>query len=108
MKRKRRCVSDIFEKLGPCFRRTYRMNEINFWKVYNILQKYEHEDSKKRKRKRDYSPPNDKIHFSLRVSVVIRYFSGASPYNLIVAHGMEYSNMYHSVWEIVDKINVYT
>ena len=52
VKRKSRCVSDIFEELGYFYvLRAYRMNEIKFWKLYNILQKYEHKDSKKGNRR---------------------------------------------------------
>ena len=36
--RDRKSVSDIFTSLGPYYtRRAYRMNEIQFWKLYNIL-----------------------------------------------------------------------
>lgn len=39
--RKRRCVSDIFQELGPRYtRRSYRMNSIEFWTLYNEILPY--------------------------------------------------------------------
>ena len=40
IRRKRKSVSDIFSELGPYYvRRAYRMDETQFWKLYNIIYK---------------------------------------------------------------------
>ena len=50
--RKRRCVSDIFSELGPIYtRRSYRMTENEFWKLYSLIAPY-YPKKKNRKRKR--------------------------------------------------------
>ena len=41
VRRKRRCVSDIFKELGPYWvKRSYRMTEDEFWKLFNIIHPY--------------------------------------------------------------------
>ena len=38
VRRKRNCVSNIFAELGPTFtKRSYRMSELSFWKLYNMV-----------------------------------------------------------------------
>ena len=43
---------------------------------------------------------------TLRLSIAIRYFAGASPSDLMSSHGVGYSDVYRSVWIIVDTINL--
>ena len=79
--RKRRCVKDIFQELGPYHvRRSYCMNESTFWKLNSILLPYIPNLST-RKRKRDNNPNGD-IHSSQKLFMSIRYFVG-SPSNLM-------------------------
>ena len=41
VRRRRRCVSDIFSELGQInTRRAYRMDGTTFWKLYNMLEPY--------------------------------------------------------------------
>ena len=48
VKRKRRCVTDLFSEYGPYnVRRAYYMDEMQSWKLYNILYKYSPENDKK-------------------------------------------------------------
>ena len=111
--RERRCVSDIFQELGPRYtRRSYRMNSIDFWTLYNIILPYypkrELINENKRvnkKRKRKSIPPNGEIHTSLRLSIALRYFAGGSPYDLMSSHGVGHNDIYNSVWGIVDAVN---
>ena len=113
VRRERRCVSDIFQELGPRYiRRSYRMNSIHFGTLYNAILPYypkreEMNENKRvnKKRKRKSIPPNGVIHTSLRLSIALRYFAGGSPYGLMSSHGVGYNNIYHSVWGIVDAVN---
>ena len=83
------------------------MDEMQFWKLYNILYKYDPENGKKRKHgKQNSTSANGKIHVSLCLSIDTRYFAGGSPYNLMISHDAGYSDMYHSVWKIVNTINL--
>ena len=113
--KKRRCGIDIFQELGPRFtRRSYGMNSIDFWTIYNLILPYypkrEDMDDSKRvntKRKHKSIPPNGAIHTSLHLSIAIRYFAGGSPYDLMSSHGVGHNDGYKSVWGTVDAVNQY-
>jgi len=51
------------------------------------------------------SGPNGKISVELEVSASLRYFAGASMYDLIISHGMSHSTLFNSVWRVVSAIN---
>ena len=105
VRRRRKIMSVIFSELGPHYvRKSYRMDEIHFWKLYNLLKP--HNRYKKRKRSKQGSTPNGEIPFTLRLSIAIRYFAGGSPYDLMSSHGVGYSDVYRSIWLIVDTINI--
>ena len=113
VRRKRRCVGDIFQELSPRYtRHSYRMTSINFWTLFNIILPYypkreEMNDNKRvnKTRKRKYIPPNGVIHSSLRLSIALSYFAWNSPYDLMSNHGVDHNDIYHSVWGTVHAIN---
>ena len=87
--RKRRCIKNIFQELGPYHvRRSYRMNENTFWKLNAVLLPYI-PNIPTRKRKRGKTPNGD-IFSSQKLSIAIRYFAGGSPYDLMTSHGIGY------------------
>jgi hypothetical protein len=45
------------------------------------------------------------IKTEIRLSLAIRYFAGACPYNLMLTHGVCYTSVFNSVWGAVDVIN---
>ena len=49
---------------------------------------------------------NGGISMTLRLSIAIRYFAGGSPFDLMTSHGVGYSDVYRSIWIIVDMINI--
>ena len=59
-------------------------------------------EPKIKKRKRG---PNGSIEPSVMLSVAIRFFAGGSPYDIAVSHGIARSEVYKSVWTIVDLVN---
>ena len=79
------------------------MSESTFWKLNSILLPY-FASTKKRKRKRGKTPNGD-INTSQKLSMAIRYFAGGSPQDLMASHGIGYSSVYDSVWEVVDAVN---
>ena len=95
VRRKRKCVSDIFAELGPTFtKRSYRMSETSFWKLYNMVAPFYPKQKRRRKRrarrgKQNY--PNKKIVISLRLSIAIRYFAGGCPLDTMSAHGVGFN-----------------
>ena len=48
---------------------------------------------------------NGGISMTLRLSIAIRYFAGGSPLDLMTSHGVGYSDVYSSIWMIVNMIN---
>ena len=107
--RDRRCVSDIFSDLGPYFvRRSYRMTEEEFWKLFNLIEPFYPKEKKNCKRKRRWKndcAPNKKIQKSLRLSAAIRYYASGCPLDIMSSHGIGYNDVYNSVWSIMDAIN---
>jgi hypothetical protein len=45
------------------------------------------------------------IKTEIRLSIIIMFFAGACPYNLMVTHGVSYTLVFTSVWGVVDVIN---
>ena len=50
--------------------------------------------------------PNDDITSSQKILTAMHYFVGGSPADIMLSHGIGYSDVYPSVWEIVDTINL--
>ena len=60
---------------------------------------------KQRKRKRGKTS-NGEINSSQKLSVAISYFAGGAPHDLMSSHGIGYNDVYNSIWDIVDAINL--
>ena len=103
VKRERVPVETIFANLGPrLLKKCYRMPEMLFWKLDGLLTPYMR-DKKKRKRG---STPNGDIPNSARLSMALRWFAGGEPADIFQVHGVHYTEVYTSAWEIVDAINL--
>ena len=81
------------------------MIENEFWILYNLIQWYYPLHHNKKKRGSSIYIPNKRIDISLRLSIVIRYFAGGSPYDLMLLHSVGHSDMYKSIWYTVDAVN---
>jgi hypothetical protein len=60
------------------------------------------------KKDANYLPPpvpNGHICTSVRLACALRYFAGASPYDLMVQYGLSYAAVLNGVWYVVDAIN---
>ena len=42
----------------------------------------------------------------MKLSMAIRYFAGASPYDLMSSHGIGYNDVYNGVWDVIDAVNL--
>ena len=103
IRRERVSVHTIFAKVGErMFRRCYRMSLESFWRLHEILTPYY--DAPLRARKRG-TTPNGEITFSSRLSMSLRWFAGGDPLDILVVHGVSYSEVFRSVWLVVDAIN---
>lgn len=96
--RDRGSIKRVKDLLGDhYFKRAYRMSYEEFQNLVEILEP--NIISKKG------AGPNGKIAVELEVSASLRYFAGASMYDLIITHGVSHSTLFCSVWRIVSAIN---
>jgi hypothetical protein len=115
--RMRESVLDVFNLMGPrIFRRAFRMTFDSFWRLHSILLPHiltaiDENSGYVRKGGRGggkYSlppVPNGPIAPSVRLGAALRYFAGASPYDIMCVFKISYSEVLTSVWIVVDAIN---
>ena len=115
--RQRTSVLEVFNCMGPrIFRRAFRMTFDAFWRLYSILSPHictavsqnSSYECKGGREGGNYSLPpipNGAITHSIRLGAAIRYFAGASPYDVMFMFGISYAEVLSSVWVIVEAIN---
>jgi hypothetical protein len=98
---------DIFNQLGDYYiPRAYRMDKHTFYRLHSILQPYlEQHFFPKEGGNRDIRSNPYLIKTEIRLSIALRYFAGASPYDLIVTHGVSMTSIFFSIWGVVDCVN---
>ena len=98
---------DIFRPLGKyMFRRAYRMNKQSFYKLHDILKpRLDTIFFPKNGGKRDPMRSAYLISTKVRLSIAIRYFSGGSPYDIMLTHGVSFKFIFVSIWGVVDAVN---
>jgi hypothetical protein len=107
--RVRRSVQSIFKEHGPYYvRRAYRMTEEAFWELHALLKPLMGSTRMKLggkvKRHRN-GGKNGLICSETRLAVAIRYFAGGRPEDIAISHGISHSEVFYSVWKVVDAIN---
>lgn len=106
-KRVRRSVQEIYEALGPIyFRRAYRMSYESFWKLHDKILPYLIKASGYQSFDKVGSIPNGRIPYSVRLACAIRYFAGGSVYDIECKYGVGHTDVYNSVWNVVDAVNM--
>jgi hypothetical protein len=111
IRRERRDVGSLFRELGPIYsRRAYRMDIESFWELHRLLRPYlrgrvRPTASSNPKKKRRYGAANGIITTPIRLSIALRYFAGGSAYDIALTHGVSHTEVYNSVWRVVDAIN---
>jgi hypothetical protein len=104
-KRKRKYVNDIFSELGDHYvRRAYRMDVNSFWKLCRILKPHMPIPSTMNKKHRN-GAKNGLIPTPSKISCALRYFAGGSPYDISVVHGISHTEVFRSIWNVVDAVN---
>eukprot|EP00970_Alexandrium_tamarense_P016947 scaffold7881_cov103-Alexandrium_tamarense.AAC.1 len=126
--RERRTVEQIYQCLGDIyFRRAYRMSWLSFWQLHDKLcgpieetvakaAKIRKEARRKEKRKRGVGrsnnlnptpplPPNGTISTSVRLACALRYYAGGSVYDIISSYSISHTELFQSVWYVVDAVN---
>ena len=98
---------DIFNQLGDYyFPRAYRMDKETFYNLHTILEPFleSHFFPREGGNRDIYSNPY-LIKTEVRLSIALRYFAGASPYDLVVTHGVSMTSIFFSIWGVVDSVN---
>jgi hypothetical protein len=102
IERKRRMVSDIMRELGPGYtRRAYRMSEDSFYNLHKLLRPHLNPPQSEKKSWKNGSP-NGIIISTVRLSIALRYFAGGRPEDIALVHGVSHSEVFRSVWRVVD------
>jgi len=113
--------------MGGYFDRAYRMDQRSFWSLFHLLNpilerrrlminKILKEARLKRhgrpRRTRKYKIksnrrgcPNGRIPNSSRLSSALRFFAGGDPHDIAIVHGISHTEVYFSVWLVVDAVN---
>jgi hypothetical protein len=105
----RRTMGSIFRERGPYYvRRAYRMTEEAFWELHLLLKPFMVSDRRKQgsavKKHRNGSK-NGLISSETRLAAAIRYFAGGRPDDIAISHGIGQSEVFFSVWKVVDAVN---
>ena len=104
--RKRRFVEDIDKELGPAFfRRAYRMQYCNFETLADELRRYIVSAIGRKEGCLSRFIPNGPILPDVRLACATRWFSAASPYDLMTTYGTGHTDTIKSFWYVVDAIN---
>lgn len=108
LKRDRKRFEDgIDAKLSDyLFRRIYRMNRVSFYKLHEILEpKLKEIFFPKGRGKRTLGKSKYLIDTKTRLSIAIRFFAGACPYDIMQIHDVGLISVFYSVWGVIDAIN---
>jgi hypothetical protein len=103
IRRRRRDVSDLFYELGDNnSRRAYRMHPSVFKKLCELLRP---------RLEQQLDPmcllriPNGPISYTIRISITLRYLAGGQPMDIALDHGVSHSEVFTSLWMVIDAIN---
>jgi DDE superfamily endonuclease len=108
--RTRRSIATIFNELGSTYvKRAYRMGKTTFYELHRLLFPYlryhTYPPAGSQKMHRN-GASNGLVSSTIRLAVALRYFAaGGASYDLAVMHGISTTEVYRSVWIVVDAIN---
>jgi DDE superfamily endonuclease len=103
--RTRKRVNDIFNEQGPYYvRRAYRMHADSFWMLHGLLKEDIGRVEPSEKTHKN-GARNGLITTSVRLSAALRYFAGGRPDDIALVHGISHSEVFNSVWKVVDAVN---
>ena len=104
--RTRNYVHKMFDEYGPYYaKRAYRMPVKSFWRLHVLLRPYMIVSRRSAGTKRKRGAKNGTIGTQLRLSAALRYFAGGRPDDISISHGISHSEVFNSVWIVVDAVN---
>jgi len=74
------------------------MSWASFWKLH-------HKIGPELEKTERTNCPNGRITSDIRLSIALRYFAGASMWDIMISHGVSHSEAYSSIWAVVDVVN---
>ena len=104
IKRTRRSVEDMFAQLGGYAMRAWKSDLDQFNLLYATLQPFLEEQFGTGERLKG-GTPNGVVSNKLRLSAAIRFYCGASVYDLILTHGLGRQTIYNSIYGVANAIN---
>ena len=127
--RSRTTVEEVYNSLGDVyFRRAYRMSYQSFLNLHNTIEegiKLAYRSATTFRRRNQLAkkqenrllrgnnkgsrqpppPPNGPITTSVRLACALRYFAGGSAYDIMVVYGISHTEVFESVWYVVEAVN---
>jgi hypothetical protein len=109
-KRVRRSVQSIFNEYGPGYvKRAYCMTEEAFWALHVLVKPYMvstyHRPPGRDPKTHRKGSKNGIIPSETCLSAAVRYFAGGRPEDISISHGISHSEVFVSVWQVVDAVN---
>ena len=104
VRRTRKKVDSMWSELGSYARKAYRMRKQSFELLHEILEPKLKEEFNSGERARG-TDPNGPIPTQLRLSAALRFFAGASIYDIMLTHGIGKQSVYDSVYGVVNVVN---
>jgi hypothetical protein len=105
----RRPVLTIFRELGPVYsRRAYRMSPETFYDLHLLLLpslRYNRFPAIGSPQNNMNGARNGLVPSTIRLAAALRYFAGGSVYDLAVMHRISCTEVYRSIWRVVDAVN---
>jgi hypothetical protein len=104
IERERKFVSNIFRELGPTYsKRAYRMTPASFYSLHRLLWQFLNRPQSGKKKNRNGST-NGLVTTVAPLSMAIRYFAGGRPEDIALVHGVSHTEVFNSVWMVVDAV----
>jgi len=104
-KRIRKSVDQIMDELGLTHtRRACRMTAASFYILFRSLEPFL--EGPPHPRNGPKGGKNGAVSGELRLSAAIRHFAGGSSDDICLVHGTSHSEVFNSVWKIVDAVNL--
>jgi hypothetical protein len=101
IKRTRGDIDEMFRELGKKARQAFKSSLVGFLQLHEILEPYLEEQFGSSTRGR----PNGVISTKLRLSAALRFFCGASIFDIQLTHGIGEASVYKSVYGVINAVN---
>jgi hypothetical protein len=102
----RKTVEEMFSQLGGYAKQAWKSDLDRFNEMHNTLQPYLEQEFGEGERSRG-ATVNGEVSTKLRLSAAIRYYCGASVYDLMLTHGLGRQTIYNSIYGVANAVNKY-